>query len=181
MDSYPKDTGTTRGGNGVVDNLDLIETLARVTNIDTSQPLRGTRGLTCPDINGQAAPARKTPEGPTVAWLEKGSVREDGRIPIYLSNDSSVSLVGLSFLVSVTDPKEKSTLTFVPAEGFNPTLTDNGVDGMLAIAWLNGMYATPGRILLGYVEGARSGLSFGAVVANTRDGSTPRIDFREAR
>jgi hypothetical protein len=186
MDSYPVDTVNTRGGNGIVDNLDLIETLARVTNIDTSRPTRGTRGSTCPSITSQspdsAAPAsRKTPDSPTAAWLEMGPARGDGSVPIYLSNDATLPLLGLSFSVGADDPS-KPTLTFVAADGFNPTLTDNGVAGLLAVAWLKGIYATPGRTLLGYVQGTGGGeLTFGVVVANTRDGGTPRIDFRRAR
>jgi hypothetical protein len=185
MDSYPLDTSNTRGGNGVVDNLDLIETLARVTNIDASRPTRGTRGQTCTatEVNAASAgvAARRTPEGPTVAWLEMGPARDDGSVPVYLTNDATLPLLGLSFSVSVDDPN-RPTLTFVAADGFSPTLTDNGVAGVLAVSWLKGIYATPGRILLGYVQGATGGeVTLGVVVANTRDGGSPRIDFRRVR
>ncbi len=189
MDSFPVDTGSTRGGNGVIDNLDLIETLRRTTNIDTSRPTRGTRGL-CQADPASTDPASvdtasvKRPDGPTAGWLEMGPARE-GRIPVYLSSEGTLALVGLSLSVNASEQKElKETpkLTFVPAEGFNPTLTDTGVEGALALAWLEGLYVPPGRTLLGYVEGVHgAALKFGAAVVNARDGSTPRIDFREAR
>jgi hypothetical protein len=103
-----------------------------------------------------------------------------------MSNDGNLPLIGLSFSVGVDDTlavaDKKPALTFVPAEGFNPSLTDTGVDGLLAVAWLKGLYAPPGRTLLGYVQGAAGAqLTFGGVVANARDGSSPHFEFRRAR
>ena len=47
MDSFPADSAS-RGGDGQLTTLDLLITLRRVTNIDTSRPRRLSRGLICP-------------------------------------------------------------------------------------------------------------------------------------
>ena len=47
MDSFPLDTDTVRGGDGVLNNLDLIRMLRRITNIDTSRPVRTSAPRTC--------------------------------------------------------------------------------------------------------------------------------------
>jgi adhesin/invasin len=51
MDSYPVDTPTTRGGDGRLTILDLIITLRRVVNLDSTRPQRANRGLVCPSMN----------------------------------------------------------------------------------------------------------------------------------
>jgi hypothetical protein len=48
MDAFPVDTPTTRGGNGVINTLDMIVILQRATNSDPSRPRRTSRGLSCP-------------------------------------------------------------------------------------------------------------------------------------
>ncbi len=149
MDAFPLDgsgdptilTGRP-GGDGLLNTLDLIATLRRVTNIDTSRPTRVSRGRSCP----LAAPQARTSETP-------GGVLElvsDGRrAAIYLLANLDLSLSGLAFSLASDDPQ----LQFVPAGGQSPTLIDNALPGALALAWLDGWQAKAGdRVLLGYVE-----------------------------
>jgi sugar lactone lactonase YvrE len=176
MDSYPVDTVNTRGGNGTVDNLDLITTLRRVTNVDSSRPIRGTRGMVCPSTEPQSL--QKPVTANIVGQLELGAAREDGRIPVYLHVDNSQTFSALSFSIGGAEQK----LTFVGVDGAIPTLSDNGARGFLALAWLEGFAVQPGRTLIGYVEGAKGkSLAFYGVHANARDGQEVRITFPEVR
>ncbi|GEM_PF-230859 len=186
MDSFPADTLNTRGGNGVVDNLDLIQTLNYVNGVVTPIPTRATRGLCNAEADSASpvhtAASKPRQEGPVVATLELGSPDENGRIPVYLDNQATLPLIGLSFAVNVGDAQNPPSLKFEGAEGFSPTLVDTGVEGAVAVAYLQGLYTPPGRTLLGYVTGSNgTPVRFGGVVANTRDGGTPRVDTRGSR
>ncbi len=148
MDSFPVD-GASRGGDGALNNFDLIQTLRRVTSLDTTRPQRSTRGLVCPD----AAPLSAATYSPEVAdgVFEFGAPQE-GRVPVYFHARSRVNLAGLSFGIGTRDGAAVS-LRFVPAEAPAPTIEDHALPGLLAVAWLEGFRAAPGRrILLGHIE-----------------------------
>ncbi len=175
MDSFPVD-GAARGGDGQLNNFDLIQTLRRVVSLDTSRPTRITRGLACPD----ASPlAKKSPGREAVAGaLSLGALqaRRNGvvRVPMLLRSDRALLLAGLSIGLGLPDSKQ--TLRFVAADKHAPTVVDNGLAGMLAVAWLEAFEVGAGEtVLLGYVEfdaaeGAARPLQVFGVIANTQDG-----------
>jgi hypothetical protein len=142
MDAYPVDTATTRGGDGILNTLDLITVLQRVTNIDPSRPRRVARGITCTEAGVQA---RKSPTT-TAGSVEIGS---DGSV--YLIATKALSLDGLAVSIS---SNEASQLNWSAAEDLSPALTDTGVPGSLAVAWMHRIeLPARGRLLLGTVAG----------------------------
>jgi len=184
MDSYPVD-GAARGGDGVLDNLDLITTLRRVTNADPTRPRRTPRGLVC----GAMAPGLAAMKRPSLGQtgnlrLEFGEARaEAGRalVPVYLTAAARLELRGLSLALAL--PGGGAPLAWLPGEAGAPTLTDSGLPGTLALAWLGGLRLQAGqRVLLGYAEmtgGAQaSALKFIGAIANSADGRPLAVEQR---
>jgi len=187
IDSFPKDTDTARGGDGILNTVDLIYTLRRVTNVDTSRPQRLQRTGPC---------ASRTPGSPATMAAraggnEAGISGEFGagvavghslvRVPLFLQLAGASNLAGLSLAVGMSDGQAGAHLRFVPADGVPaPSLIDDRLPGVLALAWLDGL-RLPGsrRVLLGYVEvpavPAGDSLRFYGASANTADGSELRL------
>jgi hypothetical protein len=148
IDSSPVD-GASRGGDGKLDNLDLIVTLRRVTGADTSRPRRASRGLVCSvGIPRGLAPMAARPQDAAGGMLEFGPP-EAGRVPVYLRAVSALKLSALSFSAGVAQRR----LRFVAGEAGPPSLVDQALEGLVAVAWLDGFdLAAGGRLLLGYIE-----------------------------
>jgi hypothetical protein len=184
MDTYPVDTPTTRGGDGVLNTLDLIVLLQRITNIDTTRPTR-TPLTTCSATQAQTAARRSlAAPGPAAGKLElvPAGVASDGsqRTAIFLQATVDLDLAGLSF--SITSGSN-NPLRFIASDQ-PPSMTDTGVAGRLALAWLNGWSARAGqRVLLGYVEtSSGSSLAIQAVSGNAAsDGSEVILEFTSSR
>ncbi len=161
MDAYPADgSGNPTilagrpGGDGVLNTLDLIATLRRATNIDTTRPTRTSRGLTCPAAATQERrPHSKSDPGAPEALLQFGTAARSGgkwRTPVYLHTKAALSLLGLGFSAGDNNNTE---LDFIAGDRQAPNLIDAGVSGTIAVAWLNGLSANAGsNILLGYIE-----------------------------
>ncbi len=157
MDVFPADTSSTRGGDGCLDNLDLLTLLNRVNGTDTAAPRRFARNLYCPAPAAQAQARHRTMTPPPQAAIELGASELRGRtrrMAVFLVTDGPQDLLTLSFSVRL-DPD--TPLSFVP--GFEPgsaprpTLADSSLPGFLAEAWLEGLSVAPtGRLLLGYLE-----------------------------
>ena len=161
MDAYPVDTGGTRGGDGLLNTLDLLAILRRVAGTDTTRPTRTARS--CPS----AAPAAAVPEiGNPEGMLE--SVVDGTHTAIYLRANSDLSLIGLSFALGA-----EGKLQFTPGQ-LAPSLTDTGLPGILVVAWLEGVDLKAGeRILLGYVDTSattQANIRFFGVSASDRNG-----------
>jgi YVTN family beta-propeller protein len=177
MDAYPVDTETTRGGDTRLSILDLIITLRRVTGVDINRPRRYSRNLVCPasaglvamravpesGVPGASAPDSGAPDSGgsegQAARVELGAVVKDElgrvRIPLYLVARSDAMLAGAALAVGL-EGESRTRLRFVPNDAFQaPSLVDDGVPGVLALAWLEGFRIAAGqRVLLGWVEAA---------------------------
>ena len=198
MDSYPLDTDTVRGGDGQLNNLDLIRTLRRVTNIDTSRPVRASRGLTCTASAPQFALQGRREQGlrsheqgspstePSAGAIELGQAEpsSDGaRVPVYLRATRDLVLESLSF--SLGNQSSASTQQFLSGDAPPPTLVDSEVQGVLAIAWLQGgLRVSAGqRLLLGYAEvpgmgiEAAIGMQIYGANASKEDGTNLPLSF----
>jgi hypothetical protein len=192
MDSYPPDgSGNSNilpgrpGGDGLLNTLDLIETLKRATNIDTTRPFRAARGESCATLASVASAASATSapaqqaniaarQGPADGNLEMVPAGTSAggwkRTALYLRANTDLNLAGLSF--SLASDQESREMRFV-AGSQSPSLVDSGAAGNLAVAWLNGWTAAAGdRVLLGYVETTARTVAFIGISAN--DGSTGR-------
>jgi probable HAF family extracellular repeat protein len=165
MDSYPLDgSGNPTilagrpGGDGLLNTLDLIETLKRVTNIDNSRPTRTPRGITC--ANGAASvQSRRVAATSPEASLEFGTpVRNNSggwRMPVLLRANVNLDLQGFSFSAGDDNGHDSVSpgvqLNFVSA-GQQPGIVDRGVPGQIAIVWLEGWQAKAGEVIVGYLE-----------------------------
>jgi hypothetical protein len=147
MDAFPVDTTLQPGGDGVLNTLDLLETLRRVANTDASRPTRMSRGQVC------SSPSPQTVRSPTSPQGALELVGDDVRTAIHLNvYQNDLSLRGLSLSVGLDSGADDSPLEFVSA-GQPPSLTDTGLPGKLALAWLDGWTAKAGdRVLLGHVQ-----------------------------
>ncbi len=160
MDAFPADTSSLRGGDGVLDNLDLLTVLNRVNGLDTSAPRRFARDLYCPASDAQAQ-ARQRATLPTAliptASLELSepttpvSREHTRRVGVYLVTDGAADLETLSLAATMDGD---TPLSFVADSNMPaPTLADADLAGVVAEAWLTGVTVPPsGRLLLGYLE-----------------------------
>jgi hypothetical protein len=143
----------------------LIETLRRVTAIDTSRPMRTSRGSSCSSIAAQAR-----------AGIAPSAV--DGRLQIqdgalYITASRDVVLSGLALSVSAADG---ATLEWIASASVTPSLVDGGNPGFMAVAWLDPLQLSAGQpVLLGQVTGS-SQLRIVGVSAN-ENGSRRAIRF----
>lgn len=119
MDASPADTATVCGGDTALDNNDLIVRLA------------------AGDLRGHVAAA--TDRTPSAAPLELGAP-EAGRIPVYLRAPGP--LAAFSFALGAGE----GPLHFVPAPGFTPSLLEEALPGVLAVAWLEGLQVPAGQL-----------------------------------
>ncbi len=153
MDTFPADT-TSRGGDGVLNTLDLIEELRRITNLDTTRPTRTSPNPGCsssPETSRRDAPAGFVQFGDPVAsgngW----------RVPVYIQPSSATvsseaHLEGLAIGIS-----GESALSWQAGDAGSPTLSDSGIPGTLALAWLQSLNLRAEQpTLLGYVAGGGS-------------------------
>jgi len=197
MDSFPKDSGGTRGGDGAVNILDLIATLRRATSVDSSRPTRGSRGLACVSSDTERTELlRATPEGEQPlgaaeragAQLELGAPQRGARgttsIAVYLVARQDLDLAGLGFSLSRADaPADSGALLRFANGRLAPSLADNAIAGTLALAWLDGLWLPAGqRLLLGQVEAEDCGeaacrVQIHGATAVTRAGQTARISW----
>jgi hypothetical protein len=116
----------------------------------------------------RAAPESGVPDSGApeaqAARVELGAAVEDElgrvRIPLYLVGRSEAVLAGLGFAVGLEGEDRarpiQARLRFVPNDAFQaPSLVDDGLPGVLALAWLEGFRIAAGqRLLLGWVETA---------------------------
>jgi hypothetical protein len=194
MDSYPVDgSGSPNalpgrpGGDGLLNTLDLIETLRRATNTDTSRPFRVARGLSCTTFAAAPAPPAKAAarEGAAAGDLQMapaGTASDGwGRTAVYLrAAGEDLNLAGLSFALG-SDPGS-SMFRFVAGAGQSPSMVDSGLAGKLVLAWLEGTNVPAGQqILLGYVEappGTPALTFYGASANATSDGREVRLTLK---
>lgn len=184
MDAYPLDNSNQVGGDGAIDNMDLIAILDRVVRLDTSTPVRpgmiagSDRDARC---TGRAAPELMArPSEGTAEWTGGASLEFGGpvaqpdnvwRVPVYLRAPADLDLIGFSMSLGV--PGFEEGLRFIPAEAGPPSLVDAALPGQVAAGWLSGLRLETGqRMLLGFVEvsglpQARA-LRVNGVVANRR-------------
>jgi hypothetical protein len=193
MDAFPVDTENTRGGDGILNTLDLIEILKRAVNIDTSRPIRASRGLCSappgteePQKNrGKARPASRSQTAAGSLELQPAGLASDGwqRRAIYLGANTDLNLAGLSLSLGFVNAPVGAQLRFVAAEQ-PPSISDTGISGVLALAWLNGWTARADqRVLLGYVETSTGAalLQFQGASANAAgDGQDINLSFGAA-
>jgi hypothetical protein len=188
MDAYPADTPTVRGGDGKLSITDLIITLRRVTGVDTNRPRRYSRNMACPASAGFTPMRVTTPiERPEAqaAGLELGAAEagEGGkvRIPLYLVARGEATLAGVGFAVEL-EGAARVPLSFVANDAFQaPSLVDDGLPGVLALAWLDAFRIRPGqRVLLGWVEapGAAPALRILGFDAPTENGARIRGEIQ---
>jgi uncharacterized repeat protein (TIGR01451 family) len=170
MDLYPADTAATRGGDGFLDIRDLILELFRVNNLDTSRPLRSSRGGVCasgssgnsisPAEVSRSTARQQRPQAAVQGALMLGRPERTGdaeeRIPVYL--EARQNLVRVAVTLGLGD--QKSQLRFVATPDTPPSLAQDSELGIVAAAWLNGLSVPAGqRLLLGYVEGPAGALA----------------------
>jgi hypothetical protein len=185
--------------NGLLDTLDLIMILNRMTFESQPWPQRGTRGLYCPAALG---PTERDSDYRLMAERQKGgtaglpimgelklgapeSTASGVRVPIYLYANGDLDLSGFSYGLRLRNTVTLRPLRFVRGNAGDPSLLDQALTGKLAGAWLNGLKAVTGQVLLlGYVEiqggdtAAAAALDFTGVQANARaDGARVRIDY----
>jgi hypothetical protein len=165
MDLYPADTATTQGGDGLLDIRDLILELFRANNLDPSRPVRVSRSGMCvaSGSSGAGTSREELTRGP-VSWARpdednageiifgdaEPSGRGEEREPVYLYARQDL----VRAAVTVGFGNLQSQLHFVPAPGLQPSLSQEGELGALAVAWLDGLSVRAGgRLLLGYISG----------------------------
>jgi hypothetical protein len=136
--------------------------------VDTNRPRRYSRNMACPASAGFTPMRVTTPiERPEAqaAGLELGAAEagEGGqvRIPLYLVARGEATLAGVAFAVEL-EGAARVPLSFVANDAFQrPSLVDDGLPGVLALAWLEGFRIAPGqRVLLGRVETAAPAPAF---------------------
>jgi hypothetical protein len=190
------DTATIRGGDGVLNILDLIRELFRVTNLDMDRPVRTSLGGALPwagcaggSSGNSISPtevARRTaasqgPQAATQGALVLGRPEGFGdgaeRIPVYLEARQDLVRVAVAFALG----DQRSQLRFVPTAERPPTLAQDDQPGVVAVAWLGGVSVRAGeRLLLGYVAapaGASSNLRvYGISASGLDDNREVRLD-----
>jgi hypothetical protein len=124
------------------------------------------------------------------AGLELGAAVKDElgrlRIPLYLVGRSEAVLAGLGFAVGLEGEDRarpiQARLRFVPNDAFQrPSLVDDGLPGVLALAWLEGFRVAAGqRLLLGWVDapGAAPALHILGFDAPTEDAARTRGEIQ---
>jgi len=150
MDVYPLDTGSQRGGDGVLNSLDLLALLRRAAGLDTSRPTRASLAKTC----ASAVPSAASPAG-AEGVLEFGGIESAApglwRVPIYLRPNVDLNLLGLALSIGY-DPSLDTAGPRLVSGVQAPSLADNGLPGKIALAWLDGWQLKAlHRALLGYV------------------------------
>jgi hypothetical protein len=179
MDIYPVDTGSTRGGDGVLDVRDLVREWLRAGNQDLDRPVRPSRGGACASITGAAAAqqharfALRPPAGANLR-IELGvpefSTKVEHWFPVYLEAESDLVRVAVTFALG----DQRSKLRFLATSDTPPSLAYDGRLGVVALAWLDGVSLRGGeRLLLGYLlgpVGASANLQVFGVSASGSDG-----------
>lgn len=192
--------GQNNTPDGMVDNLDLIRVLNRwAFESSSSWPKRGTRGLYCPmtfvgpgsDDKQYELLAHAQPGGtagqPRLGVMQLGAAEATAngiRLPVYLEAGADLNLSALSYGLRLRQGA-KNSLRFIRGDADAPSLLDASLPGQMAVAWLRGLKAISGQmLLLGYVEiqggdaASAAALSFTAVQANAAgDGHAVRIDY----
>ena len=157
MDTYPVDTATARGGDGVLDIRDLIVELFRVNSLDGSRPVRASLGGCATGQTAQSAvrTSRNTVKPPaeilgTLALGRPEMTPTQERVPVYLQAGRDLVRTAITFGLG----DQHSQLHFVNAAPTPPSLMQDSQPGVLALAWLEGVTLSAGeRLLLGYVTG----------------------------
>lgn len=200
IDSYPLDAPPARGGDGLINTLDLIYTIHRILGTDPSRPRRMSRCIT-PCTGPVSAPPRyllqsagmSSPRAAATATGKAGELQfgtavadTDGalRVPIYLLGNRELLLAGIGYGLGLRGLK--LPLSFVPVSGQEPSVVDNALPGMLAAAWLQPLRIKQGETtLLGYVripgltpeQQASASLDIYGVVADGQDGTSVRLSY----
>jgi hypothetical protein len=149
-DSYPVDAPPTRGGDGVLNTSDLTITLRRVTGVDPSRPVRTPLRCQVGQRSSAAAPPSQTGT-PSLQFGSPEQLQGGGlRVPVYLRVTAAKRAAGVAFAARLRN--HSLTLQFAPAS--NPaTVVDNGLPGIVAVAFLYPLDLTPGNpLLLGWIE-----------------------------
>ena len=179
MDLYPVDTGSTRGGDGVLDVRDLVREWSRANNLDLDRPVRSSRGGACASITGAAATQQhagfslRPPAGAharLVLGAPEFSTEGGQRFPVYLEVGHNLVRVVLTFALG----DQRSQLRFLTTPDTPPSLAYDGRLGVVALAWLDGVSLRGcERLLLGHVlgpVGAQANLQVYGVSASGSDG-----------
>ena len=167
LDVFPLDTGS-RGGDTLLNNLDLLANWTRVNGQDASRPTRTPRNLPCPGIS----PLSISPDGKVsnlgidTHYIAQGTVSVGSvldhravvaRIPLTLNLDQSLSIDSLSIGVRVVPSGSTFSvverMTFEPSSGVQaPTIIDSESSGdSMALAWL-GPVSFSGIVQLGWLN-----------------------------
>jgi hypothetical protein len=92
--------------------------------------------------------------GPAAGVLMFGEAEpatDGARVPVYLRANQELNLSALSFAMGIEG--SAATLHFAPVDAVAPTLLDNALPGVLAMAWFNKLLVASGHsLLLGYAE-----------------------------
>jgi len=188
MDTYPEDTATTRGGDGVLDIRDLIQEIWSATSLDTNRWFRASRGActsssTASEMgvtaaNRVAAPAALPAEveGALLFGRPEALSESQARMAVYLEARRDLAQVALTFALG----DRHSQIGFVPAAQVTPSLAPAS-QGVAAVAWLGGVSLQTGaRLLLGYVEGPAAALPvlqvYGVSAVRLVDNTAVRFD-----
>jgi len=161
MDTFPKDTSGGPGGDGCIDDRDVVVELFRFNNLDLSRPIRSSPPVakTCPN-NSRISPQDRsdvtTPSPPSDpdGTLIFGDIARFGgdeeRMPVYLNAVHGLSRITLTFGLG----DQQSPLRFVATKEHPPSLAHDKSLGVVAVVWAEGLSVPAGeRLLLGYIEG----------------------------
>ena len=156
MDTFPKDTSGGPGGDGCIDNRDVVVELFRFNNLDLSRPIRSSPPVpkTCPN-NSRTSPQDRSdvttpPDGTLIFGDVAMSGSDEERMPVYLNAVHGLSRVTLTFGLG----DQQSPLRFVAAKEHPPSLAHDKSLGVVAVVWAEGLSVPAGeRLLLGYIEG----------------------------
>ena len=163
-DTFPLDTDAVRGGDGALDTRDLKYGLYYESGFAPIQPMRTSLNGTC--ITGPFTAAKRgaasvtasvkpRPEiqGTLVVGAAESAGANQDRVPLYLQGGRDLARTALALALGLGD--QQSQLRFQAAPGLVPTVSEDGLPGVIAAAWLQGGVDVRlgQRLLLGYVTG----------------------------
>ena len=159
MDVYPVDSGSSRGGDGVLDVRDLVREWSRARNLDLDRPVRPSRGGTCASSTRAAVTQRHagfslrhpfSAHARLVLGLPEFLTEGEQRFPVYLEVGHNLVRAVVTFAMG----DQRSQLRFLATPDTPPSLAYDRQLGVVALAWLDGVSLRGGgRLLLGHVLG----------------------------
>jgi hypothetical protein len=149
MDVYPADVPGTRGGNGIIDNLDLILVEAydagtqtpttRLPRFPWAKAMPWSTSLWAGRLKqatgtAQPAPVAAPTVGTVVFDLPSIDATGTARFGVYLSAPQDVSLAGIAHGFGVRG--NVASVHFDTSSGVAPTIQDEALAGITCVAWL---------------------------------------------